>query len=157
MSRSIPSPVSPFGTLLPWCALGGVIAVLTAMSCLLLDVVGRDGGARAGSLPLYLTAGSCLLAAVSVVVLQAARVSDRVVGPERRLVESLRRLRSGDLSFRVSLRRGDLLTDLAAECNRVLEWLNANPPAGARTGTDVFEVEVEAAEPVEEQFEEVRS
>jgi HAMP domain-containing protein len=81
-----------------------------------------------------------LVAVLAVVVVQSMRASQRVAGPEYRLVQSLRRIRAGDLSFRVHLRRGDLLGGLAEECNALLDYLNANPPEGAQTGTDVVEI-----------------
>lgn len=106
------------------------------------------GEATVGAeLPLYVAAGCFLLAAGAVVVLQSVQVAERVSGPEFRLVQSLRRIRSGDLAFRVHLRKGDLLGGLAQECNELLEWLNQNPPSGAHTGSDLLEV---AELPVEE-------
>lgn len=106
-------------------------------------------------LALYAAAGGFLMASVAVVVLQAGRVAHRVAGPEYRLVQAIRRIRSGDLSFRVQLRKGDMLTALAAECNGLLDWLNCSPPPGCKTGTDVVDLapitlpEERAAEPME--------
>jgi len=92
-----------------------------------------------------------LVSSVVTVVLQAIHLSARVVGPERRLRETLARVRSGDLSQRVVLRRGDLLQDLADDVNTTIEWLNRNPPAGAVTGGDVLDVDhhedIEIGEP----------
>lgn len=82
-----------------------------------------------------------VLASAALVMVQAGRITSRLEGPERRLVQALRRMRSGDLSFRVQLRRGDPLASVARECNELLDWLNANPPAGARVGGDIVEVE----------------
>ncbi|MBL9076854.1 MAG: hypothetical protein JNL08_05085 [Planctomycetes bacterium] len=95
------------------------------------------------SLPLVLLLFGFALAGAALVVVQAGRVAARVAGPERRLVEALRRMREGDLSFRVQLRRGDPLGAVARECNALLDWLNANPPAGARTGGDIVDVDLE--------------
>ena len=78
------------------------------------------------------------------------RLAGRVAGPEYRLRRALQRIRTGDLGFRVNLRRGDLLAGLAQECNELLDWLNANPPRGAHTGTDIVEV-AEFAEPAAEE------
>lgn len=78
-----------------------------------------------------------VVASAVVVVFQSLHVANRVVGPEQRIVQSLRRMRHGDLAFRVHLRRGDLLTPVARECNELLEWLNENPPPGASVGSDV--------------------
>lgn len=91
-------------------------------------------------LPFHVGAACFLLATGTIVALQSLHVARRVSAPEQRLIQSLRRIRSGDLAFRVHLRRGDLLTDLASECNALIDHLNANPPVGALTGGDVFEV-----------------
>ena len=60
-------------------------------------------------------------ACAGIAVLQARRLGRLVAGPELRLVRSLQRMRSGDLDFQVRLRAGDLLTELAGECNELLE------------------------------------
>lgn len=85
----------------------------------------------------WLSIGGFLVASLLVFLVQVVRLTQLVEGPEHRLRQSLRRIRGGDLSFRISLRRGDLLQGLAHECNEVLEWLNQCPPSGVRTGGDV--------------------
>jgi hypothetical protein len=114
---------------------------LTGYCSHLLAEAESGRAAPIGTAALYVGAGCFLLASVAVVLLQAARVCHRVAGPEYRLRAALARIRSGDLTFRVHLRRGDLLTGLADECNELLEWLNRNPPSGATTGSDVVEVD----------------
>jgi nitrogen fixation/metabolism regulation signal transduction histidine kinase len=84
--------------------------------------------------------GGFVLASAALVMVQASRIANRVEGPERRLIQALRRMRGGDLSFRVHLRRGDPLAGVARECNELLDWLNANPPVGARVGGDIVDV-----------------
>jgi len=123
-------------------AVVGLTLFCRAMLCGAAD--GQPIGS--GELSLYVAAGCFLLAAGAVVVIQSVRVAQRVAGPEHRLILSLQRIRTGDLSFRVHLRKGDLLGDLAAECNTLLDWLNANPPHGARTGSDLVDI-VDADEP----------
>jgi hypothetical protein len=103
---------------------------------------GRDDG---GGTRLLLMAGGFLFASLFAVVVHMRSLAHRVAGPEFRLIQAIRRIRSGDLAFRVHLRRGDLLGGLASECNDLLEWLNCNPPAGAVTGTDVIDIEPEPA------------
>jgi hypothetical protein len=114
---------------------------LTGYCRYLLTEAESGRSALVGTGALYVGAGGFLLASAAVIFMQAARVCHRVAGPEYRLRAALARIRSGDLSFRVHLRRGDLLTALADECNELLEWLNRNPPSGTTTGTDVVEVD----------------
>ena len=128
-------------------AMPAVAVVVITWFCrdMLLGAVAGEATVAA-ELPLYVAAGCFLLAAGAVVVLQSLQVAERVAGPEYRLVQSLRRIRGGDLSFRVHLRKGDLLGELAQECNELLEWVNQNPPSGARTGSDLLEVTELSAE-----------
>ncbi|MEZ5964386.1 MAG: hypothetical protein R3F56_11115 [Planctomycetota bacterium] len=90
--------------------------------------------------PLFVSILGFTLAAGAVVVFQALRFSHRIAGPAYRLIRSMERVRSGDISFRVNLRRGDHLTEVAAEMNNLIDWLNENPPSGVRTGTDLVRV-----------------
>jgi hypothetical protein len=120
-----------------------LVATTAVMAMLCRFLLLEAGGHRppfALDLPFYVGACVFLLAATAVVVVQTLRVSRRVSAPELRLIQSLRRIRSGDLAFRVHLRRGDLLTDLASECNALIDHLNANPPVGSLTGTDLLEI-----------------
>ncbi|MAE77676.1 MAG: hypothetical protein CMJ85_12510 [Planctomycetes bacterium] len=71
-----------------------------------------------------------IIAAGGVVVLQAVRYSHKIAGPMYRLVKSIESVREGDLSFRVTLRDGDELTDIADEFNLLMDWIVAHPPAG---------------------------
>jgi hypothetical protein len=87
-----------------------------------------------------LVVGGFLAATSAVVGIQSVRLSNRVSGPEFRLRQALQRIRTGDVGFRITLRRGDLLVALAHECNQLLDWLNRNPPNGAHTGGDIVEV-----------------
>lgn len=131
----------------------GLVATATVLSCSAawstFASAAASPAATTSALSIYLAGGSAMLLACLVVVVHATRTAHHVAGPEYRLTQSLRRLREGDLSFRISLRRGDLLTGLAAECNELIEWLNQNPPSGARIGNDVVDLEatVEVEEP----------
>lgn len=125
----------------PLVAMAASVAVLTVyFRGLLLDAA-AGGPVAVEGLPLTLLAGGFLMASAGVVLLHSLRLSTRVAGPELRLIRAMRRIREGDVSFRVNLRRGDLLTGLARECNDLLDWLNANPPTGVATGGDVVDVE----------------
>lgn len=130
----------------------GLVATATVLSCAAawstFASAAASPAATSSALSIYVAAGSVMILACLVVVVHATRTAHHVAGPEYRLAQSLRRLRGGDLSFRISLRRGDLLTGLAAECNELIEWLNQNPPSGTRVGNDV--VDLEATLEVEE-------
>lgn len=140
----------PRGSVLGLAFAGIGLIVLAGVSYFALAGAASNDPTPPSAWPVYLTAACCLAAACLVVVVHGMRTAHRVAGPEYRLIQSLRRVRRGDLAFRVSLRRGDLLTDLAQECNALIDWLNQNPPRGATTGNDVVEVELEseAGEPV---------
>lgn len=76
-----------------------------------------------------------------VMAVQGLRFSHRIAGPAYRIVKSFERIREGDISFRVTLRKGDYLTEVADELNLTLDWLNENPPASVvTTGGDVVDV-----------------
>lgn len=127
-----------------------VIAMAVALVLLTLYCRELLAGARAGKTDengtrLLVMAGGFLFASLVAVVVHMRTLAHRVAGPEFRLIQAIRRIRSGDLAFRIHLRRGDLLGGLAGECNDLLEWLNCNPPAGAVTGTDVIDIEPEPA------------
>ncbi len=160
MSTTAKGPVVRRHLLPEACVPDGVVRVAVAMplALLLSAVVAlawycrnllRDADAghivAVGDTPLVLFVGAFLVAGAAVVAVQSLRVANRVAGPEYRLRQALQRIRSGDVGFRISLRRGDLLTGLAAECNELLDWLNRNPPVGVRTGSDVVEVQPQRA------------
>lgn len=92
--------------------------------------------------PLFLAVMGMALAAGVLVLGQSARSARRLNGPTQRLVLAMQRTRRGDIGHRVHLRHGDSLKEVAAEFNKLLEWLNANPPQGIKeTGSDLIEVE----------------
>lgn len=94
-----------------------------------------------GGFGFWVAVGGFFAACVGAIVWQCLRLAGRVAGPEYRLRRALQRIRAHDVAFRVTLRRGDLLTGLARECNELLDWLNQNPPVGTRVGGDVVDVE----------------
>ena len=134
--------------------IAGVLALLAG--AVLLVTYGHyalpeaAAGKPVGSNPvLFWSVVAVFVVAVAIAIgCEAARLIERVTGPERRLCQALRRIRAGDLGFRITLRRGDLLHEVARECNELLDWLNANPPPGSRRGSDVYEVPVEEEERV---------
>ena len=122
--------------------------VIVAVFCRRLLGEAMRADAQLPSLvPLFLSLLGFVIVSAIVVVLQALRFSHRIAGPAYRLLKSMERLRSGDLAFRVHLRKGDHLVELADELNRVLDYLNEHPPRGATTGSDIVEVEADEPEP----------
>jgi hypothetical protein len=115
------------------------VALATYLHDVLLDVASGRSPA-VDRLGLWLAVVGFVLAAAAVIGVEALHAARGVHGPELRLRLAMQRIRDGDLGFRVTLRRGDLLGGLAHECNELLEWLNQNPPEGARVGSDVVDV-----------------
>lgn len=111
----------------------------------LLDDAAAGRAICVGGPAFWIAVGGFFAACLAAIVLHCVRLATRVAGPEYRLCRALQRIRGHDVGFRVSLRRGDLLSGLAKECNELLDWLNQNPPAGARTGGDVVEVDADPA------------
>jgi len=69
---------------------------LTLLCHRLLVSAAAGGAIGSGQVPLYVAAGCFLFAAGAVVVIQSLRVAQRVAGPEHRLIQSLRRIRTGE-------------------------------------------------------------
>jgi methyl-accepting chemotaxis protein len=87
--------------------------------------------------PLVMTQFVFVVVAGAIAVWQAWRHSHRVVGPANRIASLLRRLRSGDTGFRVELRSGDELQEVADELNELIETLEQTTgqrKAGAAPG-----------------------
>ncbi|HEX6812593.1 MAG TPA: hypothetical protein VF384_13285 [Planctomycetota bacterium] len=94
-----------------------------------------DDDATVGSsaLPSFLPFGVGMFVAIlafgATIVVQALRVSHRVEGSAYRIVKSMERIRTGDLDFTVKLRDKDHLQEVAAELNRLMDWLRTRLPA----------------------------
>lgn len=118
-----------------------VVALVVYCRALLQDAAaGRE--VVVGEAGFWLSVGGFLLTSLVVFVFQVARMAARVAGPEFRLRRSLQRIRSGDLGFRVELRRGDLLGGLAEECNLLVEWLARQSHAAQPERREAAEVRV---------------
>ncbi len=126
---------------LPACLVVAGFVGLSLYCRSLLDAAESGAPLAPSRFGFWLAIGGFLLAGVAVIFVQALRLAWHVAGPELRLCRSLQRIRSGDVGFRITLRRTDLLHGLARECNDLLQWLNENPPPGVRTGGDVVELE----------------
>ena len=70
-----------------------------------------------------------VVATGALAVIQALRYSNRVVGPAMRIKRTLLQIRAGDLETPIKLRKGDALTDVADELNRLMEHLRRGTPA----------------------------
>jgi hypothetical protein len=132
---------------LPGAVMAASLLALVGWCHSLLAAASAGRAADPTGVGFWLAVGGFFAASAAVVVLQSVRLARRVAGPELRLRRALQRIRARDVGFRVTLRRGDLLADLARECNEVLEWLNANPPPGVRTGSDVVGLDDATQEP----------
>jgi hypothetical protein len=131
--------------LLPGVALVAGLVALALYCRSLLAASAAGEHVAIGEFGFWAVVGGFLLACGAVVLVQSVRLAARVAGPEYRLRRALQRIRAGDVGFRVTLRRGDLLTGVAQDTNELLEWLNRNPPVGVRTGSDIVEVPVARA------------
>jgi HAMP domain-containing protein len=94
-----------------------------------------------GLLPLFMALTGMIVLAAILVFCQASRSARRLEGPIQRIVVTMQRARQGDIGHRVHLRRDDGLKEVATELNRLLDWLNDNPPVGVVTGSDVVEMD----------------
>lgn len=116
-------------TLFPSIALASSTMVVAVFCRRLLGEAARAEVELPSLMPLFVAMLAFVAASGVVILVQALRFSHRVAGPSYRLMKSLERIRGGDIGFRVKLRQGDHLGEVAEELNRLLEWLNANPPA----------------------------
>ena len=69
-----------------------------------------------------------LLLAIPIVFYLGIKQSHRIVGPMNRLKRTLEAIGNGDFSQRITLRRGDLLEDLARSINQMAENLERRAP-----------------------------
>lgn len=131
----------------PIVVMSGSLLVLVAQCRTLLERAAAGEPLGAAGMGVWGAVVAFLVSVAVVVGSEVVRLASRLHGPELRLRWALQRIRRGDLAFRVSLRRGDPLRALADDCNELLEWLNANPPAGASVGSDIVEVHLDDEEP----------
>ncbi len=109
--------------------IGATVAVAMLGSRVLNEA--RSTDAEITSLfPLFLALVLLILSAGGMVALQALRYSHRIAGPSYRLLQSMERIKRGHLEFRVELRDGDELQEIADGINGLLDWLEEHPPAG---------------------------
>ena len=97
--------------------------------------------------PLLMTTMVFVFVSVLFLLYNALKISHRIAGPIYNICRCLKRMREGDIGFKVTLRQGDHLEEIRDELNLVLDWLNENPPAGATTRASV-EAKAQEPEPV---------
>jgi hypothetical protein len=123
-----------------------LIAVLTAVWCTrVMDEAMASDAELPNLMPLFYLVILFEVLAGATLLFNSLKVSHRVAGPAYRIVRSLERIRAGDLTFTVKLRDGDHLTDVRDELNKLLDWLNENPPPGAITRAMAVALAAEAA------------
>lgn len=126
---------------IPLCTLVASLVLMAVFGRRLLVLAVTEPIEEAQLLPFFVSVAALLASVLALVLVRTARIAERAVSPERKLMQAMRRVRSGDVGFRVHLRSGDLLVNLAEEFNALLDWLNVNPPEGVITGSDVVDVE----------------
>lgn len=135
-------PLSGFGQLLPLFAILVSIGAITWLSDRILQEAARGEVSRMTSTFLVLAVVGFCVSCSAVVIGYAYRLLSRLMGPSHRLISAMQRIREGDIGFRVHLRKGDMLMDVANELNHLLDWLNTNPPGGVTVGSDVVDVDI---------------
>jgi hypothetical protein len=110
------------------------IAVLTAVYCTrVMDEAVANDTEMPNMAPLFYVVLAFELIAAIYLMVNSLKISHRVAGPVYRICKCLERIRGGDLAFTVSLRDGDHLTEIRDEMNKLLDWLNQNPPPNCIT------------------------
>ena len=125
----------------------GMVAaiVLLGLFCNRIGGEALQAGVELRSLLLMFLATSVfMVASMGFVIWTAVRISHRVAGPTVNVSNTLRRVREGDRSARVHLRRFDFLQSLAGTLNEHLEWLESELPStkqqeGETVGADRLE------------------
>ena len=117
-------------TTVPCLCLGAISMGVIYFTSRLAGEATRSDAVLPSLVPLmYAVIAFVLLAAVFIIA-RAQRTAFHVAGPIYRFSETFKRIRSGDVGFRIALRKGDVLGGLKDEINETLEWLEAHPPQG---------------------------
>ncbi len=83
--------------------------------------------------PLFITVMGFVLVSVMFLLYNALKISHRIAGPIYRICQSIKRIREGDVAFKIALRTGDHLEEVRDELNLLLDFLNENPGPGLKT------------------------
>jgi hypothetical protein len=123
------------GMLLCWVGLS--TAPLSAMG---FDVISLVMDKIQPSVPSLLIAGGLLILNMATAFLLGIVISHRTFGPTVPIIRQLDRLNAGNYAYRIRLRRGDHLADVAAKINQLTDAL-----AAAQGDDEEDEEEEEAA------------
>jgi len=91
-------------------------------------------------LPLFISVLGFVVASGTIVVWCAFRFSHRIAGPSYRLVQACHQIRNGDRTFRVNLRDGDHLLEVAQALNEVMDWIAETYPDPQSASTEAASV-----------------
>lgn len=132
--------------LVPCLALTGLAMVVIYLAAQVAGEATRSEAALPSLVPLLYSVTGFVVCAALFIVLRARRTAFHVAGPVYRFSETMKRIRTGDVGFRIALRKGDVLGGLADEINETLAWLEAHPPEVPARADELGEPAV-AAEP----------
>ncbi len=115
------------------------LLVIISIVCLLMEV--QSGEVSLTTLPLVIWSVALFIGgSVGFLFMSAFRFSYRVAGPTYRMLKSLEEFQDNGGEFRIRLRDGDELQDLAAKLNEVMNDIQAEPygtPAAEKTSSEV--------------------
>jgi len=124
-------------SLFPALALAMATMIIAVFCRKLMGEAARTEAALPSLVPLFISSLGFALVSILIIFNQALRFSHRIAGPAYRLRQACSRIMGGDISFRVQLRKGDHLTEVADSLNDLLEWLNEHPPDGVEVLRDL--------------------
>ena len=117
--------------LVPMVGLGIMSCVVGVAVAVLLREV-EESGVSLSSLPFVLWSLALLVGgAGGLIILTAFRLSYRIAGPTYRILRSLEEFQQDGRDFRIRLRAGDELQDLASKLNEVMQELQAEARGNA--------------------------
>lgn len=107
----------------------GFMALALGVVCGQMNAEAQALGIPTPSIPMTAVSVGCLvLVCVGFVLFMALRTSHRLIGPVRRMRETLDQVRGGEYGLRIHVRRGDYLNDLADGINLLLESIEEKLP-----------------------------
>ena len=123
-----------------------IASPLMGLFCSQLGREALESGVELPSLPWVFMATAALIAvSMGFGVWSAVHISHRIAGPMYNIGKVLEQTRSGDLTARVQLRKGDYLFGVADSVNAHLQWLQEHPPVGTEVAEAADQPETVAA------------